>query len=149
MKAREKTVLQLGLISWFKKRLSTQRELSPEMLELQLERTEQRNKCQQLEMRLRNTFGVASMISTAFIALWAGVHAFAPDSPSQLAQLVNSEAAWLVAAIQAVTVKPFLSDLLAAQDARSMFMDLVAESKKANAARRSAARSAGQPRSMP
>ena len=145
MKAREKTTLQLGLISWFKKRLSTQRELSPEMRELQLEMAEQRNQCQQLQMSKKDSLGTPLMVLTAFTALCACLHAIAPASLSQL----PSKAGWLVAAIQAVTIRQYTADFIAARKARRMFFAAAAERRMAYRARRSAAHSAGQPHSMP
>ena len=114
---------------------------------------ELRNQHQQLQMRLRDSFGNLWMAATAFIALCAGLHAIAPILPppilSRLASLATFESGWPVAAILLFFPSDTVKTFFAAQVARSRFMDAAAERRGAYMARRSAARSAGQPRSKP
>lgn len=134
--------------------LAKQLAKEPELIklrQLQLEMTELRNKAQQLRMSQRESFGTFGTLATALTALCTGVYAIEPASLSQLVDIITDKAVggWLVAAAQNVTAKPIAADYIAEQQTRRMFFEAKAERRQAYMAWRRAARSAGQPRSMP
>ena len=117
---------------------------------------ELRNEYQQLTMSQRESFGTLWAAATAFVALSAGAQALEAASLtlpilSPLASIAMFEAGWPAAGMLVVFVNPLacVPAFFAAQKARRMFFAAAAKRRAANMARRSAARSAGQPRSMP
>ena len=94
---------------------------------MQNERMELRNKYQKLQISQAKHIGILFMAATAVFAMWAGMHAIEPTSFSQMANILTSKAGWLVAAFQAVTVKPLVADFFAARDALRQFFASVAK----------------------
>lgn len=111
-----------------------------------------RTECQQLGMRLGlhvNIFVFCVIASIALSSAACAVEAASHTFPflTQLASTLTLIAGWPVTFFLFMFFKDFAREYLPARRARRLFFAAAAERRAANAARRGAARSTGQPRS--
>lgn len=157
-------VLQALLTSTPCRSLPVQEAAKPAPSDKHLEMMERRHECQKLGMGLGEYMEVFAMAAIATWALLCVVELILAASPSlpflgKIARVVCTPVfGWPIKSVKLVTAGPLgtfwaiylkniVTEFFKAQRVRLQFRQAAAECRAANAARRSAARSAGQPHS--